>query len=145
MLCADNTTGDVVLNCICLGTFLDVATEIVKGGANVDFQNAKDGYGALFWAVNCGNVGLINVLLDHGANINVQTLPRTGALTPLHTAVRANKPEEYMVLVQRGADPSIKDAEGLTPLDTARRLGKHVMVQLLSSLQTQQGKRQDGG
>lgn len=142
MMCADITAGDVVLNCICLSTFLHVATEIVKGGANVDFQNAHDGCSALFWAVNCGNVGLINVLLDHGANVNIQTLPSTGALTPLHAAVRGDRFEEYMVLVQRGADQSIKDAEGLTPLDTARRLDKPVMVQLLSSLQANHGKSQ---
>lgn len=123
----------MVLNCICAPQFLNVATDMIKGGANVNFQNANDGCGALFWAVNCGNRGLVNVLLDHGADISIQTMPNMGCLTPLHAAVTWGRIEEAMVLINRGADQSLKDVEGLTPVQRARKMEKLVMVQLLSA------------
>lgn len=123
----------MVLNCVCASSYLAVATELVKGGANVNFQNAKDGCGALFWAVNCGNTALVKVLLKYGADVNVRTLPNRGSLTPLHTAVVTGRAEEAMVLIQEGADQSLKDAAGLTPLEKAVKMEKPAMIQLLSA------------
>ncbi|KKY31581.1 putative nacht and ankyrin domain protein [Diaporthe ampelina] len=78
---------DTILNCVCAGWYLPVALEIVKNGANPDFQNSNDGCSALYWAVMCANPELINALLDHGANPDLQTWEGNGALTPLHAAV----------------------------------------------------------
>lgn len=125
--------GDTILNCVCAGWYLPVALEIVKNGANPDFQNSNDGCSALYWAVMCANTELINALLDHGANPDVQTWQRNGALTPLHAAVDNGRYDEARILVDRGADLSIRDAEGLTPLERARRSNSLDMVELLAS------------
>lgn len=124
---------DTILNCVCAGFYLPVALEIVKNGANPDFQNSNDGRGALYWAVMCANPPLINALLDRGANPDVQTWERTGALTPLHAAVDRGRYDEAKILVERGADLSIRDAKGLTPLERARKSNSLDMVELLAS------------
>ncbi|KAK7698079.1 Actin-related protein 3 [Diaporthe eres] len=124
---------DTILNCVCAGWYLPVALEIVKNGANPDFQNSNDGCSALYWAVMCANTELINALLDHGANPDVQTWQRNGAFTPLHAAVDNGRYDEAKILVERGADLSIRDAEGLTPLERARRSNSLDMVELLAS------------
>lgn len=125
--------GDTILNCVCAGWYLPVALEIVKNGANPDFQNSNDGCSAMYWAVMCANPGLINALLDHGADPDLQTWERNGALTPLHAAVEHGRYEEAKILVERGADLSIRDAHGLTPLERARKSNSLDMVELLAS------------
>lgn len=75
----------------------------------------------------------MNALLDHGANPDLQTWERNGALTPLHAAVDNGRYDEAKILVERGADLSIRDAEGLTPLERARRSNSLDMVELLAS------------
>ncbi|KAJ0122157.1 nacht and ankyrin domain protein [Diaporthe amygdali] len=124
---------DNALNCICAGWYLPVALEIIKHGADVDFQNSNDGCSALYWAVQCANTGLINALLDNGANPNIQTWERNGAFTPLHAAVNSGRYDEAKILVERGADLSIRDSEGLTPLERARQSNSLAMVELLAS------------
>lgn len=81
----------------------------------------------------CGNPELISALLDHGANPDLKTWDRNGGFTSLHAAVDAGRHEEAKILVERGADLSIRDAEGLTPLERARRSNSLDMVELLTS------------
>lgn len=124
--------ANVVLQSVCAPTYLPVATVIVECGANVNFQNAKNGCTALFWAVHCGNTRLVDILLNHGADVNMKTLARAGSFTPLHEAARRGRYEVAMLLIKRGADLSLKDAGGLTALEQARLCKKHTMIQLLS-------------
>lgn len=124
-----------MLNIVCATEYLDIATELVKGGANVNFQNRNDGTSALFWAVSCGNTSLVKLLLERGADVNMQTLPdMSWALyTPLHAAVGTGRAEEAVMLIKGGADLRIKNGGGLTPMDMAVKLEKHAMIQLLSA------------
>lgn len=124
---------DTILNCVCARAYLPVALEIVNNGANLDFQNSNDGCSALYWAVMCSNPALINALLDHGANPDLKTWDRKGGLTPLHAAAGTGRYEEAKILVERGADLSIRNAKGLTPLDRARKSNSLDMVELLAS------------
>lgn len=98
----------------------------------MDFRDRDRGYGALFWAVVCRNPELINLLLDNDADINIKTHRNTGGLTPLHQAVSVNHSVEAEILIRRGADISIRDADGLTPLERARKYGHAKMVAILS-------------
>lgn len=130
-MCLQNS-GDVVLNTVCAPAYLDIATELVKGGANVNFQNANDGSSALFWAVNCGNIGLVKLLLEQGADVNMQTLPTMGwaSFTPLHVAVARDRSEEALLLIEAGADLSIRSAHGRTPGEMAVERGIIAMIKL---------------
>ena len=68
-------------------------------------------------------------LLEQGANLNYRT--RNNGATPLQRAVTANKPEMVKYLLSLGADPSIKDLDGLNAMDRATRDGHHHIVEIL--------------
>lgn len=97
------------------------------------FQNAIDGSSALYYAVRCSNPRLVYLLLEHGANRNMKTQPRLDSVTPLHIAVACGHFEEALMLIKKGADQSLKSLDGQTPIKMAQNMGRHAMVQLLST------------
>jgi ankyrin repeat protein len=71
----------------------------------------------LFNAIFFGNFEFTKLLLENGANVNLQDHCGT---TPLHCAVRAvagNKEQIIKLLLDNGADLKIKDSLGKTPSD----------------------------
>lgn len=54
--------------------------------------------------------------------------------TPLHVAAELEKTHAVHLLVQLGADPGVKDANGRTALEWAQKLGKMKIAQLLEGL-----------
>jgi len=87
---------------------------------------------------------LVGLLLDMGAAINqIQYENHPQAYgeryafalgTPLHYAVREDKPELVSYLLLRGADPSIIDTRGRTALQTAEFLEKPRVLRVLQSI-----------
>ena len=72
-------------------------------------------------AANMAETGVFNLLLDRGANINGQvTLPGggNGASTVLHGAVYSGSVEMVTLALARGADVSLTNPWGATPLGT---------------------------
>jgi ankyrin repeat protein len=57
----------------------------------------------------------VKLLLEHGANPNIQDYKY--GWTPLHFAVKNCHVDVARVLLDYGADPTIRDNEGRTPLD----------------------------
>lgn len=55
-----------------------------------------------------------------------------GRGTPLHEAARDGQVRAVQLLLRYGADRNVRDADGLTPLDLARREGHDAIVALLS-------------
>lgn len=88
-------------------------------------------------------IELVGLLLDMGASINgiqYENHPRAfgersafALGTPLHYAAEENRPELVTYLLQRGADPSIKNTKGRTVLETAEFLHQFEVVQILRS------------
>ena len=71
----------------------------------------------LFNAIFFGNYEFTKMLLNHGANVNLQDHCGT---TPLHCAIRAiagNKEQIIQLLLDNGADLKIKNSLGKTPSD----------------------------
>jgi ankyrin repeat protein len=99
--------------------------------------NVRDSVGAtpLHDAVLSGKINAVKKLLEHGADVNVRT---TGAIvvmedyagiftestysgvTPLHLAAYKGYAEIAKILLERGADPNIRDDDDLTPLEIAQ-------------------------
>lgn len=73
----------------------------------------------MHYAARNGSLDAAKCLIKHGANVNAQT----GSLqaTPLHRAVTARKPEMVQYLLESGANTGIKDVDGLTAVDRAKK------------------------
>ena len=91
-----------------------VADLLIKHGAVVDVRD-RDGWSPLYVTVPIlDSVDIMRWLLKHGANPSVQTNIRR---TPLHCAAYNANLEAVQVLLEYGADVSLRDTEdGNTPL-----------------------------
>lgn len=104
---------------------------LVEAGADVRLQNADDfGYTPLLWAAIFGYSKIIELLLDHGATIEVRDLKGRTALSiaALDGHIRC-----VDILLQRGAavDVHDDDKKGYPPLTWAASRGHTKVVQLL--------------
>ena len=93
--------------------------------------HAEDGCGEqpLLYASSAGHVAVAAYLLDQGAAVNQQV---GGARrTALHEACQHGHGELVRLLLARGADPTLSDREGYTPLIWASRNGRVEVVRCL--------------
>lgn len=125
-----DSPGDVVLNVHCANYYYPFAEASVQAGANVNFRDRDNGFSALYWAVTCANSALMTLLLDNGADVDIKTRKHAGALTPLHRAIDINHPVEAKILIERGANLTVRAGDGLTPLERARAIGSKEMKQI---------------
>ena len=75
------------------------------------------GWQPLHEACNHGNLSIVELLLDRGANINDPGGPHCGGMTPLHDAVQNAHVDVVKLLIARGASVNLKNKDGHTPLD----------------------------
>ena len=76
------------------------------------------GFTALYLAAQEDNPHICELLLENGADPNIQGGPQK--LTPLHLAAHSNHLAVCCVLAEHGADISVKDVDGDTPLVLGR-------------------------
>lgn len=90
---------------------------------------------ALVFASLCGRTEVVRILLDAGINIDATPTGSAWTATALHAAAGQGQREVVELLVERGADQSIKDVRyQSTPLGWATHSGKDDVVALLSEL-----------
>jgi ankyrin repeat protein/tetratricopeptide (TPR) repeat protein len=82
----------------------------------------------LITAVGGGQQAMVEVLLDHGVDINA---PGPDGRTALHESVYREDEPFIRFLLQRGADPMIADGNGKLPLEIAFLHGQHQIAKLL--------------
>lgn len=92
---------------------------LISKGANLEKVSI---YGKpLNWAVGSRHYEAVKVLLDHGADANGDS---TGSsLAPLILAVDYKDMEIYNILLEKGANPNIKDPNGFSVLHVAAEKG----------------------
>ena len=113
-----DTSGMSPLHLAAMHGQAGAAKALILAGAKVDQPN-KGGYTPLCTAALTGRAAVASLLLDKGADPNCRGKDVAGD-TPLHSAVFY--PDIVFMLLERRADPSIKDKNGRTPLARAQRL-----------------------
>nr|XP_012616809.1 B-cell lymphoma 3 protein isoform X2 [Microcebus murinus] len=90
---------------------------LLERGADVDAVDIKSGRSPLIHAVENNSLGMVQLLLQHGANVNAQMYSGSSAL---HSASGRGLLPLVRTLVRSGADSGLKNCHNDTPLMVAR-------------------------
>jgi ankyrin repeat protein len=90
--------------------------DAVKALLDHDAEVNRHGWAPLHYAAAVGDVPIITLLLDKSAYIDTESPNKT---TPLMMAARGGNNEAVKVLIEAGADVSLKNDQGLTAADFA--------------------------
>ena len=107
-----NEKDESVLMLAALKGFLPLVKQLVENDADVN----KTGWTPLHYAASGGHVSIVEFLLENSAYIDAES---PNGSTPLMMAAMYGSPESVKVLIQAGADLTIKNQLGLTALDFA--------------------------
>ncbi|KAI3845951.1 hypothetical protein MKX03_013636 [Papaver bracteatum] len=81
-----------------------------------DAEEPLEGCSLLHLACQTGDIGMIELLLQYGANINASD---SRGRTPLHHCILRGRVAYAKLLISRGADPQAMDMDGKTSLQLA--------------------------
>ena len=109
---------------------LNLVRDLIALGANIDWQNEDNyNYTPLHVAVREGSVEIARMLIDAGADLDVQDT--WGSQTPLHVAAINERVEIARMLIGAGADVNVQDDYGWTPLHYAANNGSVEIAKML--------------
>ena len=111
--------------------------QLIDAGVDVqvlDNRSNPNGRYPLNWAAWQGELEIINLLLDAGAEVSKPN--RTG-FTPLHHAVESGAGAAAELLVKRGADLKAVNSAGMTPLQFAEFKGDSEIAAMLRKAESQ--------
>ena len=92
---------------------IPIVEQLIVAGAHVNGVD-EAGRTALHFASMCNNVELAKLLVKYRADVNIPT--KRARYVPLHAASACGYVDFFDVLMQAGADPSVCDMWGVTPL-----------------------------
>ncbi|MBR8412436.1 ankyrin repeat domain-containing protein [Burkholderia cenocepacia] len=97
---------------------------------------SKKGWAPLHYAATNGQDAVVKVLLDHDAYIDTASPNGT---TPLMMAARGNHASTVTLLLDQGADPQVKNQLGITALEFAKHYNAPDAIEILSKRTTRIG------
>ena len=103
--------GESALMLAALKGQLALAETLIKKGADVN----KTGWTPLHYAATSAHLPLIRLLLENYAYIDAES---PNGSTPLMMASMYGNPEAVKLLIEEGADPMLKNQQGLTAQQT---------------------------
>ena len=109
-----NAADESPLMLASLKGLLPVVVKLIERGADVN----KPGWAPLHYAATHGHIDVMNILLEKHAYIDA---PSPNGSTPLMMAALYGTPAAVKLLLEAGADPSLKNMQGLTAIDFAQR------------------------
>jgi ankyrin repeat protein len=110
----------------------ETVEELLRLGMSVELLDAG-GHPPLYAATNgcvTGGEETVRTLLGWGADVNRVT--GVQRVTALHMAARRGNASVARILLEAGADPSVRDKRGETPLERARNCRQKSVVELLA-------------
>ncbi|GAC1601009.1 MAG: ankyrin repeat domain-containing protein [Ramlibacter sp.] len=113
---------------------LDLAKRLVERGADVN----KTGWTPLHYAATHGHLDIINFLLENYAYIDAESPNRT---TPLMMAAMYGSAQAVKLLLDAGADPTLRNEQGLSAIDFANKAGRRDSAELIAAVRRGQQPR----
>ncbi|KAJ5072632.1 palmitoyltransferase hip14 [Anaeramoeba ignava] len=132
---ADPSTPDDIKShaihvaCQC-NAYLTVQYLITEANISVDSPDDDNKQAPLHWASYRGNIHIQTLLLNHGANVNIQD---SNLETPLHLACSQGFIDSAAILLNSGADSSLKNSFEETPFETAIQTNQTSVANFLQS------------
>ena len=99
--------------------------KLIERNADVN----KTGWTPLHYAATNGHLEIMELLLEHHAYIDAESPNGT---TPLMMAAHYGTPAAVKLLLEAGADPSLKNQLGLSALDFATRANRRDAAELIA-------------
>jgi CheY-like chemotaxis protein len=128
--------GKTALHYAAIGGHIDVAELLISRGARTSARDTEN-RDPLADAVEAGLSDMAQFLLRHGARIE----GKSGGKSYLHIAVDHDDFPMLKTLLAAGSNLNSRDEKGKTPIEHARSLKKHKMVQFLEAFRQLQRKR----
>jgi len=113
----------------CNYDYKEEARLLLEKRVNPNLQNIK-GSTALDLAITEGNLELVELLLEKGANLDL-TNEKQGGYSPLMLAAEYGKKDIVKLLLEKGAKLDLEDSEGLSALQYAIRWKQQDIAELL--------------
>lgn len=104
----------------------DMAKELIDKGADIN----KTGWTPLHYAATGGHAKIVSLLLDHYAYIDAASPNGT---TPLMMAAYYGNAATVKLLLDEGADPTLKNQQGLNAIDFAQRAHRPDAANLIAA------------
>ena len=101
-----------------------------SGRNNIRNLNFRRAIGIATLAASAGNVQLVQLLLDNFAYIDAES---PNGSTPLMMAARYGSADAVKVLLDAGADPTLKNAQGLSAVDFAQKAQRNDSANLITA------------
>lgn len=121
-----NAKGESPLMLAALKGYQDLVEQLIERGADVN----KTGWTALHYAASSGQLPTISLLIEHSAYIDAESPNGT---TPLMMAAMYGTPAAVTLLLREGADPQLKNQQGLSALQFAQRGNRPDAVQAIAT------------
>jgi ankyrin repeat protein len=119
--------------------------ELLANDRSLVNSYSSDGATPLGLAAFFGHKDAVELLLEHGAQINTLAKNPAFPFAPLHSAMSAGHKDIVLLLLARGADVNVREGGGMTVLHEAAGLGNIEYVNLLLEHGADAGARTDDG
>lgn len=128
-----NRRGESPLMLAALKGHQDIVDTLIKKGADVN----KTGWTPLHYAASGGHAAIIRLLLENHAYIDAES---PNGSTPLMMAAMYGTGETVDLLIAEGADPQLKNQQGLTALQFAMTGERPDAIKSLSAVQSKSSR-----
>ncbi|WP_341903987.1 ankyrin repeat domain-containing protein [Polaromonas sp. YR568] len=121
-----NRSGESPLMIAAIKGHEAVVKKLIDRGADVN----KTGWTPLHYAASAGNLSIIRLLLENHAYIDAESPNKT---TPLMMAAMYGTAEAVTLLIEEGADPQLKNEQGLTAIQFAQRANRESVADAIAA------------
>ncbi|EKJ75841.1 hypothetical protein FPSE_04021 [Fusarium pseudograminearum CS3096] len=122
--------GDTALRCAAYYGRMDICKLLLQYGADPDLTPEGAVTTPLIQAVTRGDLDMVKLLVEYKVTID-KGETSVWSRTPMHVAVDSKKPAIVQYLLAQGADPNVRDSEGVPPIASAVKAGDPDVVQWL--------------